>query len=496
MSENRGAMTPEGSGSPGRVPLHVFSSSLDEGLHHECGVFAISGLEGAAELIFLGLYALQHRGQESAGICAIDGSGRAHVLKGQGLVADAFSTRDLKSLEGDTGIGHVRYSTAGGSRPQNAQPIVTRYARGDLTIAHNGNLTNAQALREQLVAEGALFQTSSDSEVIVHLIARSRRETVEEQLEDALTRLEGAFSLAISVGDTIYAAVDPRGYRPLVLGRKGDAYVVASETCALDIIAAEFVRDIRPGEVLKIKGPSVESLRSLPAAPRVAPCIFELVYFARPDSNIWGVSVDRARRAFGRQLAREHPARADCVVAVPDSANSAALGYAEESGIPYELGLLRNHYVGRTFISPSQVDRDFGARIKYNPVKEVVAGRRVVVVDDSLVRGTTSTSLVKFLVEAGAREVHLRVGSPPVRFPCFYGIDMPSRAELMGATHSVEEIAEFLGVASLGYLSLEGMLAAVEEFGPFCDACFSGDYSAPLVDQELGLVTTLAPPGC
>jgi amidophosphoribosyltransferase len=474
----------------------ILVSSLDDTPHEECGVFAVSGMEGAAELTFLGLYALQHRGQESAGICAVDADGSARVLKGQGLVAEVFSAHDLTSLPGDTGIGHVRYSTAGGSRPQNAQPIVVRYARGDLAIAHNGNLTNAQVLRERLVDEGALFQTSSDSEVIVHLIARSRRETVDEQIEDALTQLEGAFSLVMSVEDTIYATVDPRGFRPLVLGRKGDGHVVASETCALDIIAATFVRDIGPGEVLRIRGPEVVSLPNLPAAPRVAPCIFELVYFARPDSNIWGIPVDRARRAFGRQLAREHPVDADCVISVPDSANSAALGYAEESGIPYELGLLRNHYVGRTFIRPSQADRDFGARIKYNPVRDVIAGKRVIVVDDSLVRGTTSTSLVKFLIEGGAREVHFRIGSPPVRFPCFYGIDMPSRDELLGAMHSVEEITAILGVDSLGYLSLEGMLAAVEELGPFCDACFSGEYCTPLVDQERGLVTILAPPGC
>jgi amidophosphoribosyltransferase len=300
----------------------------------------------------------------------------------------------------------------------------------------------------------------------------------------------------ISVGDTLYVAVDPRGFRPLVLGRRGEGYVVASETCALDIISAKYVRDIRAGELLRIRDSRIELLDDLPAAPQVAPCIFELVYFARPDSTIWGVPVHRARKAFGRQLAREHPVSADCVISVPDSANSAALGYAEESGIPFELGLLRNHYVGRTFIRPSQADRDFGARVKYNPVKGIVEGRSVIVVDDSLVRGTTSTSLVKFLREAGAREVHFRIASPPVRFPCFYGIDMPSREELVGATKSVEEVEELLGVTSLGYLSLEGMLGAVREFGPFCDACFSGEYSAPLVDLEKGLMPALVPPGC
>ena len=490
------ATSPGGDPHAAQGATDVLSSTLEALPREECGVFAVTGVEQAAELVFLGLYALQHRGQESAGICAITPDGTARVRKGLGLVADVFSADDLNSMKGATGVGHVRYSTAGGSRSQNAQPIVVRYAQGDLSIAHNGNLTNAQELRNRLVEEGALFQTTSDSEVIVHLIARSRHETVEAQIDDALTHLEGAFSLVISVGETLFAAVDPRGYRPLVLGRKGKGYVVASETCALDIIDAEFIRDIEPSEVLKLKGSDIQQLRRLPPAPKPAPCVFELVYFARPDSRIWGASVDRARRAFGRQLAREHPADADCVFAVPDSANSSALGYAEESGIPYELGLLRNHYVGRTFIKPSQADRDFGARIKYNPVREVVEDRRVVVVDDSLVRGTTSTSLVKFLRHAGAREVHFRIASPPVRFPCFYGIDMPSREELIGSSHSVPEIAEILGVDSMGYLSLEGMLEAVDAYGPFCDACFSGDYSAPLVDVERGLATAAAPPGC
>ncbi len=469
---------------------------LDPLPREECGVFGASGVEGASELCFLGLYALQHRGQESAGICTVDGEGNARVRKGAGLVADVFSAADINALEGRTAVGHVRYSTAGGSLIQNAQPIVVRYARGDLAIAHNGNLTNANELRSRLVEEGALFQTSSDSEVIVHLIARSRHESVDAQVDDALSHLEGAFSLVISVGDVLYAAVDPRGYRPLILGKKDGGHVVASETCAFDIIGADFVRDIAPGEVLRIEGKKVTRLRSLSPAPRQAPCVFELVYFARPDSRIWGTSVDRARRAFGRKLAEEHPAEADCVFAVPDSANSSALGYAEASGIPYELGLLRNHYVGRTFIKPSQADRDFGARMKYNPVREVVAGKRVVVVDDSLVRGTTSTSLVKFLRQAGAKEVHFRIASPPVTHPCFYGIDMPSKDELIGGHHAVDEIASILGVDSLGYLSLEGMLACVESAGPFCDACFSGDYQAPLVDVERGYRSLQNPPGC
>jgi len=437
-------------------PRDILSASLNHGLQDECGVVGITEIENAAELTFLGLYALQHRGQESAGICAVED-------------------------------GHARV----------AQPILVRYAEGDLAISHNGNLTNAQDLRNRLVSEGSIFQTSSDSEVIVHLVARSRHETIDGQIDDALTQLEGAYSLVMTVGETIYAVRDPRGFRPLIIGHKEGGTIVTSETCALDIMGAEYVRDVEPGEVLKIRGQNIESLRSLPPAPQPAPCIFELVYFARPDSRLFGASVDRARRAFGRQLAREHPVEdADCVISVPDSANSAALGYAEESGVSFELGLLRNHYVGRTFIQPTQADRDFGARIKYNPVTEVLEGRKVVVVDDSLVRGTTSTSLVKFIREAGASEVHLRIASPPVRFPCFYGIDMPTKEELIGSRLTVGGIRDEIGVDSLGYLSLEGMKEAVEDHGPFCDACFSGDYQAPLVDVERGLAPAAEAPGC
>jgi len=477
-------------------PLDVLSAGLDSRPHDECGVVGVSGIDNASELAFLGLYALQHRGQESAGICAVD-DGRARVHKGTGLVSDVFTAADLQGLPGRTAVGHVRYSTAGGSGIENAQPILVRYSEGDLAISHNGNLTNARALRNKLVDEGAIFQSSSDSELMVHLVARSRHSSVESQIDDALTQLEGAYSMVMAVGETIYAVRDPRGFRPLVLGRKDGGTIVASETCALDIMGAEYVRDVEPGEVLRIREERVEPLRSLPPAPAQAPCIFELVYFARPDSHLFGVSVDRARRAFGRQLAREHPVEgADCVISVPDSANSAALGYAEESGVSFELGLLRNHYVGRTFIQPTQADRDFGARIKYNPVTEVLEGRRVVVVDDSLVRGTTSTSLVKFIREAGATEVHLRIASPPVRFPCFYGIDMPTKEELLGSRLAVEEIRDEIGVDSLGYLSLEGLNDAVAEQGPFCNACFSGRYQAPLVDVEEGLAPATEAAGC
>jgi amidophosphoribosyltransferase len=450
-----------------------------------CGIVAVSGIDHAAELTFLGLYALQHRGQEAVGICAVE-DGTARVLKATGLAADAFDDEKLKRLPGRTSLGHTRYSTAGGPGLENAQPLVARYHQGDLALVHNGTITNGQVLREELVREGAIFQSTIDSEVIVHLIARSRRETPAEQIAEALSRVVGAFSVLITVGDVLYAARDPWGFRPLVLGRKAGGYVVASETCALDLVGATYVRDVEPGELLRIEGDRLESLPGLEPASRKAPCIFELVYFARPDSRIWGASVDRARRAFGRQLAKEQPADADCVFSVPDSSNSAALGFSEESGIPFELGLIRNHYVGRTFIHPTQEGRDFRVRIKYNAVREVLEGKRVVVVDDSLVRGTTSRGLVSLIREAGAKEVHFRIASPPVLSPCYYGIDMPTKEELIGSQLSVDEIRDRLGVDSLGYLSLEGMESAVAEFGPFCNACFSGRYPAPLIDLERG----------
>jgi amidophosphoribosyltransferase len=474
----------------------IRTTDADDRPHEECGVVGFSGVPNAAEFAFLGLYSLQHRGQEAAGIVAVDDAGTARVHKDLGLVSDVFGPDSIGRLEGSTALGHVRYSTAGGGGARNAQPILATYADGDLAVSHNGNLTNAIDLRQRLVEAGAIFQSTNDSEVIVHLMARSRHETVDHKVDDALSHLEGAFSVVFSVGDTLYAARDPRGFRPLVIGRLGEGTVLASETCALDIVGAEYVRDVEPGEVLKIRDGVVHNLRPLEPADRHAPCVFELVYFARPDSRLWGVSVDRARRRFGRQLAKEHPVDADCVIPVPDSANSSALGYAEESGIPYELGLLRNHYVGRTFIKPSQADRDFGARMKYNPVREVVDGKRIIVVDDSLVRGTTSRSLAKFFRNAGAKEVHMRIASPPVQHPCFYGIDMPSREELIGSSRDVQQIRQELGLNSLGYLSLEGMLEAVKQAGPFCDACFSGDYPAPLVDVDKGFAPGNRGPVC
>ena len=467
---------------------------FDEGPHEECGVVGISGMDMASEQAFLAMYALQHRGQEAAGMVTFDHDG-PHVLKGPGLVGDVFETWSIrKKLRGRTAVGHLRYSTSGGSDAANIQPITARIASGDIALAHNGNLTNHFDVRKRLVDDGAIFRTTSDSETLVHLIAKSRHDTVDTKVDDALSHLEGAFSIVLSIDDTIYAARDPHGFRPLVLGRKGSGAVVVSETCALDILGAEYVRDLQPGEVIRIRDGEVHQLRSLPPAAQPSPCIFELVYFARPDSHLWGVSVDGARRVFGRRLAQEHPIEADAVISVPDSANSAALGYAEESGIPFELGMLRHHSVGRTFIKPSQEDRDFGARMKYSPVREVLEGRRIVVVDDSLVRGTTSRSLVRMLRGAGASEVHFRIGSPPVRWPCFYGIDMPTRAELIASKLDVPAIAEKLGADSLGYLSLEGMIEAVAAGGPYCTACFSGDYPAPRTDVDKGFVSEEGPP--
>jgi len=460
----------------------------DDRLRDECGVVAVSGSPAAAQLTSLGLYALQHRGQESCGIVSIDAGGDSHSHRAMGLVSDVFDDDALARLPGSAALGHTRYSTAGSSSLRNAQPVVVDYRYGPMAIAHNGTLTNARQLRRRLTEEGAIFQTDSDSEAVIHLIARSRRAEPDQQVDDAISQLAGAFSMVLSIGSTVYAVRDARGFRPLVLGRLGEAAVVASETCALDIMGAEYLRQIEPGEVLRIRDGHVQALRPLEPAP-ISPCLFELVYFAMPHSRVYDCSVDGARRRFGRQLAREHPVEADCVFAVPDSSNSAALGYAEESGIPFELALIRNHYVGRTFIHPSQVGRDFKVRVKYNPVRELIDGRRCIVVDDSLVRGTTSRGLVALLRENGAREIHFRVASPPIVSPCYYGIDMPTREELIGSGHSVPEIADHLGVDSLGYLSLQGMKEAVGQYGPFCDACWTGEYPAPLIDRESQLAT-------
>jgi amidophosphoribosyltransferase len=446
-----------------------------------CGIVGIANHPDAARLAYLGLYSLQHRGQEAAGIVSVDDAGIARTHRGMGLVSDVFSEDVIRSLEGTTAIGHARYSTAGSSVLANTQPILVRYRHGTLAVAHNGNLTNADQLRRDLVGRGSLFQSTMDTEAIVHLIARSDRDSAEEQLRDALLRLEGAYSLLVTIGRVMYAVVDARGFRPLMLGRVGDAPVVASESCALDIIGARFLCELEPGSVVRIEGSRVDYLEPLPPAP-LTRCVFELVYFSRPDSVIFGESVDQYRRQLGRQLAREHPAPdADCVFSVPDSSNAAALGFSEESGVRLEHALIRNHYVGRTFIHPVQSGRDAKVRIKYNAVREIIGGKKVVVVDDSIVRGTTSRGLVTMIRQAGAREVHFRVASPPTVGPCYYGIDTPTREELIASNHDVEEIRRFLEVDSLGYISLQGMLhASAGDPERFCHACFSNQYPTPI----------------
>jgi amidophosphoribosyltransferase len=451
-----------------------------------CGIIGVSGTPDAARVAYLGLYSLQHRGQESAGVVAVDGEGVARAHRGMGLVSDVFAESVLQALPGDVAIGHTRYSTAGSSVLANAQPILARYREGPLALGHNGNLTNAAQLRADLVDKGSIFQTSSDSEVLVHLIARSEAREPEDQLLDALERVEGAYSLVVTIGRTLYAIVDARGFRPLWLGKLGDGHVVASETCAFDLVGARPVRELEPGEFLRIQGREVGQLPSLPPLPHRR-CVFELVYFSRPDSRIFDRSVDRVRRALGRELAREHPTPgADCVFSVPDSSNAMALGFSEESGVKLEYGLIRNHYVGRTFINPTQAGRNAKVKIKFNPVREVLEGKRVVVVDDSLVRGTTSKGLVQMIRAAGAREVHFRVASPPITGPCYYGIDTPTRSELIAASHTIDDIRHHLGVDTLGYLSLEGMLrAAGGDPQEFCHACFSGCYPTTIPDDLL-----------
>ncbi len=445
-----------------------------------CGVFGIQRHARAAELTHLGLYSLQHRGQESWGIVAVDETGVARPARSMGLVSASDALQQFDGISTHSAIGHTRYSTAGGSGIENAQPVLARYRDGHIALAHNGNLTNAAELRQELEAQGSIFSGTADTEVIVHRIARSNEHAPDAKLASALFGVEGAYSLVALMGDTLLAARDPRGWRPLVMGTLDDAVVFASETCALDILGATVIREVAPGEIIAVSPDGIHS--SFPLERKVLHrCVFEYVYFARPDSSIFGGSVDRARRALGRQLAREAPApSADLVFAVPDSSNSAALGFAEESGLSYELALIRNHYVGRTFIQPPQAGRDGKVKVKYNAVREVLNGKRVVMVDDSIVRGTTTRGLVAMIRGAGATEVHMRVSSPPVTGPCYYGIDTPTREELIAANYTVDEITAQIGVDSLGYLSLEGMLNAVPG-GPhgFCHACFSGDYPTP-----------------
>ncbi len=442
----------------------------------KCGVFGIYNHSEASKLTYLGLYALQHRGQESAGIVSFDGN-YLRLEKGMGLVADIFGEERLHALPGHAAIGHVRYSTAGDSLLKNAQPFVVDYARGSLAIAHNGNLVNAQVLREKLEDEGSIFQSTMDTEIVTHLIARSKQVAFEDALVDALTDVRGAYSLLLLTPKKMVGVRDPFGFRPLVLGQLDGAYILASESCALDLIEAEYIRDVEPGEVVVIDESGLRSYKPF-AVQQEAFCVFEYIYFARPDSNFKGENVAAVRHRLGRQLARETAiAGADIVIPVPDSGVYAAMGYAAESGVPFEKGLVRNHYVGRTFIEPRQSIRHFGVKIKLNPVKGLLRGKKVVVVDDSIVRGTTSRKIIKMIRQAGAKEVHMRISAPPSKFPCFYGIDTPTRKELIAATHSIEEISRYLTTDSLGYLSIEGLIKAVGVGqNNLCKACFAGDY--------------------
>ena len=453
--------------------------------HDECGVFGVHGHSEASNITYLGLYALQHRGQESCGI--VSSTGREHyVHRAMGLVADVFGEKTLDKLPGRHAIGHVRYSTAGASQIRNAQPFCATTDAGPVAIAHNGNLVNAGAIRRELEGRGAIFSTTADSEVIVQLLARSREHSLEERLIDALSRVKGAFSLVMMTPDALIATRDPHGFRPLSLGRLDGAWVAASETCALDLIGATFERDLDPGEVVVVRRGRLRTLRPFTPAPSERFCIFEYIYFARPDSNLNRSNVYSFRKELGRALAREHPVDADLVVPVLDSGNTAALGYAEEAGIPYEQAMIRNHYVRRTFIEPAQSIRHFGVKVKHNAVQGVLAGKRVVLVDDSIVRGTTLTKLVTMLRSAGAREVHVRVSSPPTIGPCYYGIDTPTREELIAASHSVEELQNIIGSDSLGYLSLEGLRGTAESLKHgFCDGCFSDEYPVAVDDEAV-----------
>lgn len=452
--------------------------------HDECGVFGVHGHSEASNITYLGLYALQHRGQESAGIVSTDGHAH-YVHRGMGLVADVFNEKILSRLPGRHAVGHVRYSTSGESQIRNAQPFYATTDGGSVAIAHNGNLVNARSIRRELEGRGAIFSTTADSEVIVQLLARSREKTLVERLIDALSRVKGAFSLVMLTDDSMVAARDPNGFRPLSLGRLDGAWVAASETCALDLIGASFERDLEPGEVAVVRRGRVRTLRPFKRSVRETFCVFEYIYFARPDSNLNRNNVYGFRKELGRLLAREHPVNADLVVPVLASGDPAALGYAEESGIPYEQAIIRNHFVRRTFIEPAQSIRNFGVKVKHNAVRGLLQGKRVVLVDDSIVRGTTLIKIVSMLRQTGAREVHLRISAPPTIGPCHYGIDTPTRAELIAHEHTVDEIRELMGADSLGYLSLEGLRRTT---GPlkqgFCDACFSDEYPVPFETNE------------
>ena len=470
---------------------------FDDKFHDECGVIAVHGHPEAAKLAYLGLYAQQHRGQESAGIVSSNGK-KIYPHKGMGQVADVFTESVIKGLRGELAIGHTRYSTAGDTVLLNAQPLTVGFNRGLVSIAHNGNLTNARQMRKRLEEDGSIFQTSSDTEVILHLIARSGKKNFQEALEESLLQVEGAYSLVLLHQNQIYAVRDPHGFRPLVIGSlphpgaqnatappgKEDAYVFASETCAFDLIGAQYLGEVQPGELVRVDAEGLHKSRFAPTAPHSF-CIFEHVYFSRPDSLIFGRSVHQSRENLGRRLAREAPADADIVVPVPDSGVAAAIGYASESGLPFKFALIRNHYVGRTFIEPEQNIRDFGVKLKLNPIRSILEGQRVVLVDDSIVRGTTSRKIVRIIRQAGAREVHVRISCPPTISPCYYGVDTPNQKELIGWNHSLEDIRQYIGSDSIAYLSLEGMREAVADTaGEFCTSCYTGHYPTKLVNIQ------------
>ena len=463
-------------------PVHTIP---DDKFRDHCGVFAVYGHPEAAKLTYLGLYALQHRGQESAGIAVSNGE-QLTWHKGMGHVAEVFDERTLQELTGEAAIGHTRYSTAGDTDLKNAQPLTVSCQRGQVALAHNGNLVNAAGLRRDLESRGDIFQTTSDTEVLLHYFARSKQTGLPEAVADALDRVQGAYSLVMLFKDALYGIRDPHGFRPLSLGRLGDAWVLASETCAFDLIGATFERDVEPGEMVILGRQGPTSLRFAPPQPKQ--CIFEHVYFSRPDSVVFGRSVQASREMLGRLLAREHPVAADMVVPVPDSGVAAAIGYAAESGIPLKFGLIRNHYIGRTFIEPAQAIRDFGVRLKLNPVRSLLEGQRVVLVDDSIIRGTTSRKIVRIVREAGAREVHVRISCPPTVSPCYYGIDTPTRAELIAARQPLEGIREFIDADSLGYLSIERLKEAVDDTrGLYCLACYTAEYPTAVQESLISL---------
>jgi amidophosphoribosyltransferase len=470
---------------------HAMDNIPDDKFHEECGVFGIYGNPDASAHTALGLHALQHRGQEAAGVVSYDGE-HFHSHRALGVVGDNFSNQKvIDQLPGTMAIGHVRYSTTGDTVFRNIQPLFADFEFGGLAVAHNGNLTNAYATRQALVRKGAIFQSTSDTETIIHLIAMSEYSTVVDRMIDALRQVEGAYSLVALTREKLFGVRDPLGIRPLVLGRFGDSYIIASETCALDIIGAQFVRDVEPGEIVIIDEKGLRSIKPFGKAPSKF-CIFEYIYFARPDSTMEGMNVYTVRKRIGAALARENPVKADLVVPVPDSGGPAALGYAEQSGIPYEMGIIRNHYVGRTFIEPSDHIRHLGVKLKHNANAAYLKDKSVVLIDDSIVRGTTSLKIVEMVRNAGAREIHMRISSPPIKQSCFYGIDTPSNGELLAANMDVDEITSHIGVDSLAYLTFDGLYRAVcgenrDKIQPqFCDACFSGDYPVRLRDQEDG----------